>query len=102
MPVRISIILCVAAFALTTPLKARGACGAAVTVQVLGSGGPDTNDALASSGYILWMDGEARLLVDAGGGIFMRFGEATAKFESLDAIAITHLHADHVATCRHC
>ncbi|MCW5701256.1 MAG: MBL fold metallo-hydrolase [Bradyrhizobium sp.] len=43
------------------------------------------------------MDGEARLLVDAGGGVFLRFGEAKAKFESLDAIAITHLHADHVS-----
>lgn len=66
-------------------------------LQVLGSGGPDTTDARASSGYLLWLDGEARLLVDAGGGIFLRFGEAKASFPSLDAIAITHLHADHVA-----
>jgi ribonuclease BN (tRNA processing enzyme) len=72
-------------------------CSAPVAVQVLGSGGPDSNDARASSGYLLWLDGEARLLVDAGGGVFLRFGEAKAKFESLDAIAITHLHADHVS-----
>jgi ribonuclease BN (tRNA processing enzyme) len=64
---------------------------------VLGSGGPDSNDARASSGYLLWVDGEARLLVDAGGGVFLRFGEAKARFESLDAIAVTHLHADHVS-----
>ena len=55
------------------------------------------NDARASAGYALWIDGQARLLVDAGGGIFLRFGEAKAKFETLDAIGITHLHADHVS-----
>ncbi|CAN5507154.1 MBL fold metallo-hydrolase [soil metagenome] len=83
--------------ALADPLKAFAACSAPVAVQVLGSGGPDSNDARASSGYLLWLDGEARLLVDAGGGVFLRFGEAKAKFESLDAVAITHLHADHVS-----
>lgn len=79
------------------PGSALATCSSPLAVQVLGSGGPDANDARASSGYILWIDGEARLLVDAGGGVFVRFGEAKAKFETLDAIAITHLHADHVA-----
>ena len=32
-----------------------------------------------------------------GAAFSCRFGEAKAKFESLDAIAITHLHADHVS-----
>jgi ribonuclease BN (tRNA processing enzyme) len=83
--------------ALAIPSKAFAVCTAPVAVQVLGSGGPDSNDARASSGYLLWLDGEARLLVDAGGGVFLRFGEAKARFESLDAIAITHLHVDHVS-----
>ena len=83
------------AFALPiAPAEAK--CSAPLAVEILGSGGPDANDARASSGYIIWIDGKARLLVDAGGGIFLRFGEAKAKFETLDAIAITHLHADHV------
>jgi ribonuclease BN (tRNA processing enzyme) len=82
---------------LGVPLKAHAVCPSRISVQVLGSGGPDSNDARASSGYLLWVDGEARLLVDAGGGVFLRFGEAKARFESLDAIAITHLHADHVS-----
>ena len=90
-------LLAVAFLALAISPKAFAACSASVAVQVLGSGGPDSNDARASSGYLVWLDGEARLLVDAGGGIFLRFGEAKAKFESLDAIAITHLHADHVS-----
>ena len=72
-------------------------CKGSLAVQVLGSGGPVADDARASSGYLVWVDGEARLLVDAGGGVFLRFGEAKAKFEQLDAVAITHLHADHVA-----
>lgn len=75
---------------------AEAKCSAPLAVEILGSGGPDANDARASSGYVIWIDGKARLLVDAGGGVFLRFGEAKAKFETLDAISITHLHADHV------
>lgn len=89
----------VAACALALPAFAapsRAACPSAVAVQILGSGGPIADDARASAGYLLWIDGEARLLVDIGGGVFLRFAEAKARFESLDAIALTHLHADHV------
>jgi ribonuclease BN (tRNA processing enzyme) len=90
--------LAAAAFlALTISSNASAVCSAPVAVQVLGSGGPDSNDARASSGYLVWLDGQARLLVDAGGGVFLRFGEAKARFETLDAIALTHLHADHVS-----
>lgn len=72
------------------------ACGASgVAVQVLGSGGPIPEGARASSGYLLWVDGKSRLLVDAGGGVFQRFGQAGADLEELDAILLSHLHADH-------
>jgi ribonuclease BN (tRNA processing enzyme) len=77
---------------------AKADCGSAgVSVQVLGSGGPVSDDARASSGYVLWVDGHARVLVDAGGGTFVRFGEARARISDLDLIAITHFHADHVS-----
>jgi len=77
---------------------ARAACGEhGLAVQVLGSGGPVASDARASSGYLVWLDGRARVLVDAGGGVFLRFGESGAKLEDLALIAITHLHSDHVA-----
>ena len=66
-------------------------------MQVLGSGGPVADDARASSGYLVWLNGQSKLLVDAGGGIFLRFGEVGAQIEDLDLIAITHLHTDHVA-----
>ena len=65
------------------------------TLQVLGSGGPIADDGRASSGYLVWIDGKSRFLVDAGGGIFLRFGEAGARFEELEHIAISHFHTDH-------
>ena len=69
----------------------------AVGLQVLGSGGPIPLPGRASAGYLLWVGGKARVLIDAGGGVFLRFGEAGASLADLDAVLITHLHTDHVA-----
>lgn len=66
-------------------------------LQILGSGGPMADSARASSGYLLWQDGKARAMIDAGGGTFLRFGQAGASLDTLDLIAITHFHTDHVA-----
>lgn len=68
-----------------------------VALQVLGSGGPIADDARASSAYLLWVDGKARVLVDAGGGSFLRFGEAGARFSDLDFVGLSHFHTDHSA-----
>ena len=65
------------------------------TLQVLGSGGPIADDGRASSGYLVWIDGKSRFLVDTGGGVFLRFGEAGARFVDLEHIAISHFHTDH-------
>ncbi len=78
-----------------TPAMAK--CPGRFAVEVLGSGGPLADDARASAGYLVWIDGVARLLVDAGGGVFLRFGEAGATFTDLDGVLISHFHADHVA-----
>ncbi|KWV91609.1 MBL fold metallo-hydrolase [Erythrobacter sp. YT30] len=67
-------------------------------VQILGSGGPIAEggaNARAGTSYLLWIDGEARLLIDAGSGSFLRFAQAGASIADLDAILLTHLHADH-------
>ncbi|MEL6531277.1 MAG: MBL fold metallo-hydrolase [Pseudomonadota bacterium] len=64
-------------------------------LQVLGSGGPIAEAARAGTSYLLWIDGEPRLLIDAGAGSFLRFAQAGGKIETLDAILLTHLHADH-------
>jgi ribonuclease BN (tRNA processing enzyme) len=68
-----------------------------VALQVLGSGGPIADDDRASTGYIVWVDGRSRVLVDAGGGTFLRFGEAGARFTDLDFVGLSHFHTDHSA-----
>jgi ribonuclease BN (tRNA processing enzyme) len=71
--------------------------GSGVELQVLGSGGPETGGRRASSSYLVWQDGVARVLVDSGGGSALRFGQAGARMADLHAILLTHLHADHSA-----
>ncbi|MDJ0916465.1 MAG: MBL fold metallo-hydrolase [Woeseiaceae bacterium] len=68
-----------------------------VALQVLGSGGPIADDGRASSGYIVWVDGKSRVMIDAGAGTFLRFGEARARFEDIDFIGLSHFHTDHSA-----
>ena len=71
-------------------------CGAkGVAAQVLGSGGPELQDKRAMSSYLIWQDGQARVLVDAGGGSALRFGESGAQMSMLDVILFTHFHVDH-------
>lgn len=73
-------------------------CGTAdPQVQVLGSGGPDLVPGRAASGYLIWIGGKARVLVDAGGGTALRLAESGADVNDLDIVLLTHLHADHAA-----
>jgi len=66
-----------------------------ISVQVLGSGGPEGGER-ASASYLIKKEGKALVLVDFGGGAFLRFGQAKAKIEDLQVVLITHLHIDHV------
>jgi ribonuclease BN (tRNA processing enzyme) len=61
---------------------------------VLGSGGPGAAGRAASS-YLIFVDGNARILVDAGPGSFVRLGEAKASLSDTDIVLLTHLHIDH-------
>ena len=79
------------------PLHAACPAPTGVSLQILGSGGPIADDGRASSSYLVWVDGRARVLIDAGGGSFLRFGEAGAGFADLDFIGLSHLHTDHSA-----
>lgn len=67
----------------------------ALEVLVLGSGGPGAAGRAASS-YLVFIDGDARILVDAGPGSFARLGEAKASLADADTVLLTHLHIDHV------
>lgn len=68
-----------------------------VVLQVLGSGGPESGDKRASSSYLIWIDGKAKIIVDFGGGAMLRYEESGAKIEDLEVILLTHLHIDHTA-----
>lgn len=77
------------------PAAAQVACGdSGVVLQVLGSGGP-FGVGRASAGYLIWIDGVGRIMVDAGGGTFTRFHEAGAQVGDLDLLALSHFHPDH-------
>jgi ribonuclease BN (tRNA processing enzyme) len=67
---------------------------APLEVLVLGSGGPGAAGRAASS-YLIFIDGDARILVDAGPGSFARLGEAKASLADTDIVLLTHLHIDH-------
>ncbi len=68
-----------------------------LALQVLGSGGPFPRDDRASSSYLVWVEGRARVMVDVGGGAFVRFGESGARIEDLSLLAVSHFHPDHVS-----
>jgi len=68
-----------------------------VTLQVLGSDGPESGDKRASSGYLIWIDGKSKILIDFGGGASLRFEEAGARIQDLEVILLTHLHVVHTA-----
>lgn len=68
-----------------------------VSLQVLGSGGPDAPPGRAQPSYLIRVDGEARLLVDVGPGALMRLTASGADLGQLHAILLTHLQMDHVA-----
>lgn len=71
--------------------------GPGVWLQVLGSGGPELIRGRASSGYLVWQDGKARVLVDLGSGSMLRFEQSGARIEDLEVILLSHLHVDHSA-----
>jgi ribonuclease BN (tRNA processing enzyme) len=66
-----------------------------IKLQVLGSGGPELDDGRASTSYLIWMDGKARVLVDAGGGSSANFEKSGANVNNLQAVLFSHYHVDH-------
>ncbi len=77
---------------------AAAACGeTGVQLQILGSGGPGASSGRASAGYLVWVDGVSRILVDAGGGIKQRFHASGAELADVGLLALSHFHPDHSA-----
>jgi ribonuclease BN (tRNA processing enzyme) len=74
---------------------AQSCIGNPVAVQVLGSGAPGFVKDRANTSYLLWIGNQAKIIVDAGGGAYVRFGQVQAKFSDLSMILVSHLHPDH-------
>jgi ribonuclease BN (tRNA processing enzyme) len=69
---------------------------APIEIVVLGSGGPGATGR-ASSSYLALIDGDPRILIDAGSGAFVRLGEARLSLADTDIVLLTHLHVDHAS-----
>ena len=95
--VRFAVISVLVLFSIVPGASAQTCQASPVAVQILGSGGPRVSKDRASASYLLWIAGRARILVDAGGGAYARFGASGASLEDLSLIAISHLHPDHVS-----
>ena len=68
-----------------------------LSVMVLGSGGPvATEQGRASASYLIFVDGEPKILMDAGGGAFQRLAASGVNVKDLEIILLTHLHIDHM------
>ncbi|HHJ36660.1 MAG TPA: MBL fold metallo-hydrolase [Gammaproteobacteria bacterium] len=97
MPIRSFTLTSILLFSLL-PFLARADCGEqGIWLQVLGSGGPELDDGRASSGYLIWHDARARILIDIGSGSLFRFEQSGAKLNDLDMLLLSHLHVDHSA-----
>ena len=62
--------------AFTSPALAQSCTGSPVAVQVLGSNGPALNRDRASASYLLWVDSQAKVVVDLGGGAHLRYAQS--------------------------
>jgi ribonuclease BN (tRNA processing enzyme) len=93
-----SVIVCLLAlFSIPSGASAQSCAGNPVAVQILGSGGPAINRDRASASYLLWVGPEAKMLVDMGGGTYLRFAQSQAKLADLAMLGVSHLHPDHVS-----
>src|SRR5260370_6902018 len=91
---RISFICSLAALAAPSTASAQSCAAGPATVQILGSGGPAINRERASASYLLWVGGQAKMLVDMGGGTYLRFGQSGANLAPPPLVLLTHLHPD--------
>jgi ribonuclease BN (tRNA processing enzyme) len=96
MPARIPFIFVSLLLVTEASLVRAQSCGSTgLAVQVLGSGGPELQDKRASTSYLIWENGKVRVILDAGGGSALRFGESGAQMSQVDVFLFSHFHVDH-------
>jgi ribonuclease BN (tRNA processing enzyme) len=85
-----------AAFGQTAPPKCQSE---RVKLQLLGTRGPEllAGDDQASTGYLLWLDNKARIIIEAGSGSLQRFKQSKADIKDVDVMLLSHFHVDHSA-----
>jgi len=67
------------------------------SVMVLGSGAPAAQPVgRASAGYMFFLNGEPKILMDAGGGVYQRVADSGMNISPLELVLLSHLHVDHV------
>ncbi|WP_297693078.1 MBL fold metallo-hydrolase [uncultured Eudoraea sp.] len=74
-----------------------GCSNEGVTLQILGSGGPAAGDRRASTGYLVWLNGSPLVMIDAGGGTYLRLQQAGAHIRDIAFLGISHFHPDHAS-----
>jgi len=89
------IFVCVSFLGKPLPGTAQSCGSSGLALQVLGSGGPEVEDKRASTSYLIWENARARVIVDAGGGSALRFGESGARLSQVDVFLFSHFHVDH-------
>jgi len=80
-----------------TPAPAQSCGDAPLQLQVLGSGTATLNGGRAGPAALLWLDGKARVLIDAGPAAALRLQQAEADVADLDAILLSHLRSERSA-----
>jgi len=95
--IRFLTVFVVALLSLPSHVQAQICAASPVTIQILGSAGPRLDNERASTGYLLWVNGRARMLIDAGGGAYLRFAQSGARLSDLWLLAVSHLHPDHIS-----
>jgi ribonuclease BN (tRNA processing enzyme) len=92
----ISTLLTISACQASTRATAEGACQSdRVKLQMLGTRGPELLDGQASTGYLIWLDNKARVIVDEGPGSLQRFKQSGADYNDVQLMLFTHFHVDH-------
>ncbi len=93
--VLISIFLSSPAFSTSSQVSPSQCQSKRVKLQILGSRGPELLDEQASTGYLIWLDNKARVIIDAGAGSLQRFKQSKANFEDVELFLFSHFHVDH-------
>ncbi|WP_109125451.1 MBL fold metallo-hydrolase [Dyella sp. C11] len=93
-PLLVPLCCCLALWLLAIANSVAATAAPPLELVVLGSGGPGATGR-AGAGYAVLVDGEPRVLVDAGPGTFVRLGEAGLSLAKADVVVLTHLHIDH-------